>query len=108
MIDIIFRFGSEHVLVRVLKEKILFQLRQTGSQMATIDNIKLNRSGVVKEYPDLKNNDNWRKEAINRFKEHIKKLKTERQRANYIIDDLTKFGYVPLYEQVSGFRVKKL
>jgi len=106
VIGIIFQLASEMIDVRIDNETVWF--RTQGSSFVTIDSIRLDKQGVIKEHPDLKDNENWREEAIKRFKEKIKTMTTEEQRANYIIEDLTKFGYKPLYRQKSGFRVEKL
>lgn len=108
MIGIIFQFGTEIVEVRVERNTCLFRTSQFGGAFATIENLKLNRVGVIKEFPDLKENENWREEGIKRFKEKLSNMKTENERANYVIDDLKKFGYVPLYKQRQGFRPEKI
>jgi len=109
MIGVLFEYASEPVEVRVIGERVLFRTMQ--SQMTgwiTIDNIKLNYSGVIKEFPDLKDNDDWREEAIKRFKEKMKGFKTEMERAEYIKEDLKKHGYIPRYIQKQGFRPQSI
>lgn len=108
MIGVIFQFGNELVEVRVNDEQVLFRTRQFGGAFATIDNLRLSKVGCIKEFPELKNNPEWRKITIERFKEKIKALKTEKEKINYIIDDLSKFGYVPYAMQEKGHRIKKL
>lgn len=73
---------------------------------APIENIKLSYSGVIKEFPDLMNQNNWRVEAIKRFKAKLKTFKTEGEKADYIIKDLRKYGFVPKYKQKAGHRVE--
>lgn len=107
MIGIIFKLGSDIVEVRIQREKVFFRTSQF-TNFGDIDGIKLNKAGVLREFPDLKDNDDWQKIVRERFKEKIKKMKTERERADYVIDDLQKYGYVPMYEQIKGFRPKKL
>jgi len=63
---------------------------------------------VIREFPELKGNDDWQKIARNRFKEKINKMKTEEEIAKYIVGDLTKYGYRPLYFQKQGHRPVKL
>jgi hypothetical protein len=75
---------------------------------ATIDNLKLDRAGVIKEFPDLKDNESWNLIAKKRFKDKINSFNTEMEKADYIINDLKKFGYKVLYRQRNGFRVEKL
>ena len=52
-------------------------------------------------------NEDWRKEAINRLKEHIKKMNSEMEAMNYIKDELTKQGYTALFLQRAGFRPQR-
>jgi N-acetyl-anhydromuramyl-L-alanine amidase AmpD len=103
MIDIIFYYGTEIIFVRIDGTTINFS---TSSNMtsSTIDGLRLNKEGVVKEFPDLKDNDNWKEEAVKRFKDKIKSLKNEDERCNYIIEDLKKHGYQAKIKQKAGFR----
>ena len=79
-----------------------------SSGLATVlEGIKFDYEGVIKEFPDLKDNDNWKKKAIERLKEHMKTFDTEMDKLNYIKDELVKFGNIPLYFQRHGFRVEK-
>jgi len=107
-IGCIFNFGNENIEVKVTGNQVVFRTQQFGGAFITIDNLKLSKSGVVKEFPDLKGNENWREEAIKRFKERMKSYNTEKERINYVINDLNKFGYIPLYLQEDGFRPKKI
>jgi len=103
---IVFKLGSEVIEVRVQDSSVYF--RTPGSQFADIGGLSLNKVGVVKEFPDLKDNKEWKQEAIKRFKEKIKNMKTETEIVKYVIDDLKKFGYVPMYSQRNGHRPTKL
>jgi len=108
MIGALFQFVNEVIEVRIDGFNVLFRNSQTHGGFTTIDGLKLSRSGVIKEFPDLENKENWREEAIKRFKEKIKKFNSEDKRMNYVIEDLKKFGYKPLYLNKQGFRPKKL
>ena len=108
MIGLIFSLGPEIVEVRVDGNKILFRNNQSNGAFTTIEGLKLDKAGVIREFPDLKDNDNWQKIAQDRFKEKIKSFKTENERANYIIEDLKKYGYEPKYRQRQGHRVEKI
>lgn len=108
MIGIIFQFASEHIQVNIDGTNVLFRTSGTSGAWATIDNLQLNYAGVCREHPDLKDSKDWKEEAIKRFKEKIKNMKTEKERTDYIISDLTKFGYRPLYWQRNGHRPVKL
>lgn len=107
MIGIIFQFGSEIVEVRVQSSNIFFRTSQF-QQWADIEGIKLDKVGTIKEFPDLKDNKDWEKIGKERFKEKMKTMKTEIERAKYVIEDLTKFGYKALFFQRAGFRPIKL
>lgn len=107
MIGIIFSYGTDTIEVRVQDKNVYFRTSQF-QQFADIEGIKLDKNGVIKEFPELKNKKQWRKIAIEKFKEKIKKMKSEKERAQYIIDDLTKHGYIPQYLQREGFRPIRL
>ncbi len=66
------------VEVRVQDNSVFFRTSQL-SGFGSIDGIKLNKVGVLKEFPDLKDNEDWQKIARDRFKEKIKQRKTERE-----------------------------
>ena len=106
-IGIIFQLASETFEVRIDNGNVMFRTSGTNGAFGTIDNLQLNYTGVLKEHPDLKDSKEWRVEAIKRFKDKIKTM-TEIQAARYIISDLSKFGYTPLYSQKDGFRVTKI
>lgn len=107
MIGVIFQLASEHIQVNIDGTNVLFRTNSTNGQWATIDNLQLNYAGVLKEHPDLKDKDDWKQQAINRFKDKIKNMKTEKERVDYVISDLEKFGYKCLATQRSGFRVER-
>ena len=107
MIGAIFEFGSEKVEVRVQNVSCFFRSSQ-NMQFVTIDSLRLDKAGVIKEFPDLENDEEWRTKAIERFKEKLKNMETEKQRIQYVIDDLSKFGYKPLFLQEQGHRPIRL
>lgn len=104
MIDILFEFGDDVILVRVDKHSVTFGNTAFGTGMADISCMKLDYVGVCREFPDLEMRKDWREEAIKRFKEKIKEMKNEKEIGEYIIEDLRKYGYVPKYIQKNGFR----
>jgi hypothetical protein len=108
MISTLFGFGNEIVEVRINDKTCLFKDSQHGGAFATIDSIKLDKHGCIKEFPDLKDKKDWREKTLERFKKKIKGLKSEEKRMKYIIEDLTKYGYKPLWFQQSGFRPIKI
>ena len=104
MIGVIFQLASETIEVRIDNTNVYFRTTNTNGAWATIDNMKLNYVGVCREHPDLELAKDWREQAIKRFKEKIKTMNTEKERTEYIIQDLKKFGYKPLWLQRQGFR----
>jgi len=107
VIGVIFQFGTEIVEVRIKDNNVFF--RTSNSQtFGDIDGLKLDKVGVIKEFPDLKDKEDWQKQARDRFKEKIKTMKDEKEQMKYIIEDLRKYGYKPLYLQKSGYRPVKI
>ena len=104
MISAMFSFGTETILVVVKGNEVTFGNTNFGAQMASITGLKLDRSGVEREFPDLKGNINWHEEAIKRFKDNIKNLNNESKIMDYVINDLRKYGYKPMYKQIQGHR----
>lgn len=108
MITVLFGFGDEKVLIIINNNKVEFSSTSFGAQKTTIEGLQLSHQGVIKEFPDLENRDDWRKQAAFRFTEKVKAFNTEEEIANYLIEDLKKFGYVPEQIQKEGFRPKKI
>ena len=108
MIELLMSFYQDYVLIKIRGNSIEFGNTAYGSKMATIDNMKLDKSGVCKEFPELKDNPLWREEAIKRFKDKISLMDKEKDIADYLLNDLKKFGYIPLYLQEQGKRRVKL
>ena len=107
MIQAFFRLAGEQIVVEVKGTQITFG--DVGHmQLSTIEGLKLDYSGSIREFPDLKDKPNWRLEVIKRFKKKIKDLKSETERIDYIVDELKKQGYNPLYKKRVGFRPKKI
>jgi hypothetical protein len=84
----------------------MFQDVGTG-MITSVEGLRLSKAGVLKEHPDLKDNPDWKKIAINRLKDHVKSFKNEMNKLNYVKDELNKFGYDALFYQRAGFRPKK-
>jgi hypothetical protein len=104
---ITFQLGSELIEVIINKNDIMFFDVGTG-QITGLTGIRYDKSGVIKEFPDLENDDEWRKKAIERLREKIKTFDTEEQKMEYIINDLKKYDYKPLMKQRSGWRPQKI
>lgn len=105
MIGIIMQQGTE--IYKIVIDGNNIKISDTQSE-ATIENIKFSKSGVIREFPDLKDNPSWRSEAIKRFKAKLSTFHTEGEKAEYIISDLRKYGFIPRYKQKSGHRVEKI
>ena len=108
MIDLLFQFANEFILVRIEGSKVLFSNTAFGNKMTTIDGLKLDYKGVCREFPDLETNPDWKKIAIERFKNKINGMSSEEDISNYIIEDLRKHGYIPKSKQRKGFRIEKI
>ena len=99
-----FKFGGDVILVRVNGNLVEFANTMFGAFMANIDGLKLSKEGALKEFPDLKDKEDWRSIAISRFKEKIASFPEESEKLTYVIEDLRKFGYKPIFRQKKGFR----
>ena len=108
MIGVIFEFNSNNVEVRIDGTNCGFRTGEFGGALVPIDSLKIDRAGSIKEHPDLKDDPEWKEKTIERFKNKIKKLDTEKERMKYIINDLKKYGYVARYMQRPGYRVVKI
>lgn len=106
-IQIVFQKCSERIAVRIIRENILFIDLQTN-MMSPIEGLNFTKKGVETEYPDLIGDKEWKQKAIQRFVDKIKKFESERERARWIIEEMKSMNYKPLYEQVNGFRPKKI
>jgi len=107
MIGIIFEYINEKVEVRIKDNNCYFRTSQF-MQFVPIEGLRIDKKGAIKEHPDLKDDKDWREKTIQRFKDKINKMNNEKEIAKYIMNDLSKYGYKPLYLQESGFRPKKL
>lgn len=106
-IKCVFKLGGDIIEVIYGNEGLIFYDVSSGVA-TTIEGLKLNRTGVIKEFPDLENDSEWRKKAIDRFKEKVKSFRTEEEVISYIQLELTKYGYQALYKQKAGHRVTKI
>lgn len=102
----VFHFGGDEMHVIVENNNIMFMDSETQA-MTTIEGLKLSKAGVIKEHPDLENDDEWKQKAIDRFKEYAKKFNTEDDKLNYIKYELQKHGYEPKFKQRAGWRPQK-
>ena len=106
MIDLLFFRGTEISFVRVNGHSVGFADNLSGNMFASLKGMKLDYYGCVKEFPDLKDNKNWKEEVIKRFDKKIKSMDSEEEIADYIVEELTKFGYILKKKQKAGFRAE--
>lgn len=104
----IFSFGNEIVEVRLQDSRLLFRTSQFGGALAPLESLQLNQQGVLKEFPDLEGNPEWKTIAIQRLKDKLKDMTSDDERMSYVIVDLQKYGYKPLIKQKDGYRPEKL
>ena len=108
MIGVVFQHINQIVEVRVEKNNIQFRTDEYGGAFVPIEGLRLDKKGVEKENPDLKDDKKWREKAIERFKEKVKLFNTEMEKINYLIKELKKCGYKPMIMQRKGFRPQKI
>ena len=108
MIGAVFKYMEEVIEVRIMSNSLWFRINGTTGGFAPIEGIQISKEGAMKENPDLKDNPRWREISIQRLKEKINSFNTEKERMNYVINDLKKIGYIPLVMQQEGFRPVKL
>lgn len=104
---ITFRLGGDNVEVVINGDNLLFSDISTGT-ITTIEGLKISKGGVIKEFPDLKDDSDWKKKALDRFKKNMKSKKSPQEKIDYIIYELSKHGYEPLFSQRAGHRPKKI
>lgn len=103
-IKLTFENGSELTEVFIDGDNLFFS---NGEEMTVIDGLQILKSDVVKQFPDLVNDEEWRKKSIERLKEHIKNIPTEREKAIYVRNELVKYGNELKFCVRNGFRPKK-
>lgn len=108
MIEAIFLFGGDIILIKIEGHNVQFGNTSYGAKLANIDGLRLSKSGVEKQFPDLIDRVDWREEAIRRFKENIKSLKGEKAILNYLIKDLNSHGYTLKRWKQNGYREVKV
>ena len=102
-----FQRGSERFAIRIIGNNVLF-MDLRSNMIAPIEGLKLSKIGVMKEFPDLKDDSEWKKKAIQRFVSKIRSFKTENERAEWLIQEMRNMDYIPLYKQRDGFRTRRI
>jgi len=111
MIQIMFQKGTELIAVNINGDIIQFgKIAGQFIQFAGIEGLKFDFEGIVKEFPDLKDKpfDEAKAEAIRRFKEKLRSMQTDDERAKYVIKDLKEYGYIAKKVNRTGFRPKNV
>lgn len=108
MIALTFKHANELVLVHIKGNSVTFGSTIFGAVMADISGLRLDFHGTIREFPDLKDDIDWKDKAIQRFKEHIKTLKNEDEVADYIVYELRNKGYEPKLKEKAGFRAVRI
>lgn len=108
MIQLMFEKAGDRIVIIIKNNEILFGNTAFGTYLAKMEGLHLSYEGVIREHPDLKEEPNWRIEAIKRFKKKIESFRTEDEKADYIIEDLRKHYFVPLFKQREGFRPERI
>lgn len=106
MIEAQLTLGDQIVRVTIEGNNLVFTDVGEGVY-TTIEGLKLSKSGVIKEFPDLKDNEEWRKIAIERFKEYFRKIEGEKSKMLYVVGDLEKWGWTPNFWLKKGFRPQR-
>jgi len=100
--------GTEVVEVRIVDgNQLYFRSSGYGGAFAPIESIRLTKEGAVKEFPDLAGDVEWKSKSIDRLKKHLESLSSDDEKIKYIINDLSKYGYIPYAIQKQGHRVMK-
>lgn len=105
-----FKKGVDMTLIRVSGHNLTFSKVLGGRLIATtIEGLKFDKRGVLLEFPDLEGLQDTEiiKQGKQRFKEHIKKMTTEKEISEYLAEDLAHHGFRLEYYQRAGFRPVK-
>lgn len=106
MIQATMQLVDNQVTVEVEGNNLMFHDIESGT-LAPLEGIKLSEQGVKKQFPDLENDEEWHKKAIERVKKHMKEYQTEREKIKYVVTELQKNGYELLYFRRKGWRPSK-
>ena len=106
MLKLTLQFGGDNSEIIIRGNELLFFDIGSG-MLTTIEGLKLSKSGCIKEFPDLKDDEEWKRKSIQRLKENMNKFNTEMEKMNYVKEELTKQGYEALFYQRGGFRPQK-
>jgi hypothetical protein len=100
-----------HIRVEANRELTFFAINNGIMQYTTIEHLKINPAGIVKEFPDLEGKPipEIKAEGIRRLKEHVKALSSLKAIQDYLREDLEKkHGWKLLMIRRKGFRDEKV
>jgi len=100
MIDLMFRFGTDVIMVSINKKIVLFGNMAYGNFLIPFEKFQLNKQGVIKEFPYLADEKEWRIKAKENFYAIIDKLGNEEAIADYLIKDLEDDGYTLIDKRI--------
>ena len=83
---------------------MFFQVMNGVMIQSPMEGLRFVYSEVIKEFPDLKDNTDWKMEAIKRVKKKISSLSSELAVYDFIVEDFKKYNYVVIARQRFGFR----
>lgn len=110
-IQLHFDYGSERKVIRIMDKNVVFIDLQTN-MMSPFEGLEIkDKASIVKEFPDLKDIEDKGKlktAVAQKFRDKMEELKTERERANWLIKELKQMGGRGLFEQRNGFRNKRI
>jgi len=99
---------GEPLIIRVIGREVYFAKNVQGMpNLSTIDGLNLNIKTIIDEFPDLADKpvNVIKAEAVKRFKEHVRGLKTADDVIEYLYDDLVgKHKYQLIMIVKDGFR----
>ncbi len=105
--QIVFQKGTRRTAIRIIGDNVLF-IDLNTNMLAPIEGLKFHKEGVIKEYPDLKDDQDWKQKSIQRFVDKVKELPSETKKVEWIINEMRLKDYKPLYKQRNGFRAEKI
>jgi hypothetical protein len=111
MLDILFKIGGDLVDIRLIDKSLYFS-KVSGNRLlfSDISGLKFDINGIKKEFPDLailEDSEEIKKIAIERFKQKINGMSSEKEIVLYLKEDLAKHGYILVNISRPGFRPTK-
>lgn len=105
--DLTFQAGSGAVIARVLGKRLFFiQYVNNSPVMFPLEKINFPKEGMLKEFPDLEGREynEMKNIAVERIREHLGKMNTEKEVEEYIKKELEGIGCKLIMKSKPGFR----